>query len=114
MAQDVTDRRIGSDEQFLGVAAKVGEVDLIPVLGRTQLLIQPTEVPGAVDEGLNGVSGRPGTDIRGSVAPLGSRQEPTGYNAGAGLRFAVGWHDDECRPSAGLAASIGASGACDA
>jgi len=110
----VTDRSIGPVEEFLGVAAKVGEVDLIPALGSAQLLMQAAKVRGAVDERLDRVPGRPGADIRRSIAALGGQQKPTGRNVGTGRTLAVGRHADQCRPSASLPASNAERRVCDA
>ena len=75
-AEDVADRRSGPGKQFLGVAAEVGEIDLILRPGTAQHLMQAAEVPGPVDQRFDQIPRRPATDIGGRVATLGVAEEP--------------------------------------
>ena len=66
----------GAAEQFFGVSAEIGKVDLVAGPRLAEGAIQRREVAGTVDERFDGIAGRPIPNVGRTVAPLRIDEEP--------------------------------------
>ncbi len=95
--EHLTELGAGPDEELVGVAPPVGEVDPGPVLQGGQLLVEAAEVGGPVDQRLHRVAVGPrpavvtaAVDVGVEVAPLVGGEEP-GVGEGHGASGPARW-----------------------
>ena len=76
LREDVSDGGAGAAEQFFGVSAKIGKIDLVSGPRLAEGVIQRREVAGAVDERFDRIARRPVPNVGRTVAPLRIDEEP--------------------------------------
>ncbi len=76
LREDMSDGGAWAAEEFFGVSAKIGKIDLVSGPRRTEGVIQRREVAGAVDERFDRIARRPVPNVGRTVAPLRIDKEP--------------------------------------